>query len=113
MEQLMKVEWYQRMYRILDTCWEKKRSVHLGNLLSDMYGLYHDNGEFLSFDQAIFEDYSKLWDEKIGADESATAEQAYAVFKESVIDYYKSVPEYEIGYAEDYLREQLFGEAEK
>jgi hypothetical protein len=68
------------------------------------------DGLVISGDPGTYAGYSELWDKKIGSDKTATRQEAFDLFKESVLDYYANKVHYEISYAEDYLREQFLGE---
>jgi hypothetical protein len=99
---------YEQIHKILLECFEIKRSQDLWNLITDM-GLIDTEHGLFSHDQAVYYDYSKMWDERIGSNELATKKQVFAIFKESVLDLYEKEFGFEIDYATDYLKEKFLG----
>jgi hypothetical protein len=69
------------------------------------FGAY---GSFSSLDRAVYSDWEEAWAEHVGAGQDATPEQVFKVAK-TIIDYYSIQVEYELGDAEEYLKEQLLG----
>ncbi|MDR0515300.1 MAG: hypothetical protein LBG81_09125 [Coriobacteriaceae bacterium] len=100
---------YIKVYEILDKYYFVTDEYYdqLGNMLSDMMpGEFGAYGSFSSLDRAVYSDWEEAWEEYVGIGQKGTPEQVFRVAK-TIIDYYSLEVEYELGNAEEYLKEQL------
>ncbi|MDR3363643.1 MAG: hypothetical protein LBS91_01650 [Clostridiales Family XIII bacterium] len=96
-------EWLNEYYDI-------DKPYDLGSMLSDMCTRIwkpKKEGDIISGDPAIFASaWTKAWDCIVGNGSEGTSEQVFKVAK-TLLDYYTNEVKYDLGDAENYLREKL------
>jgi len=88
----------------------KKKYDNLGSMLADLdtsVWVPPEGTPLISGDPAIFKiKWTKAWDRIIGEESDGTPEQVFLVAK-TLLDYYTNEVEFDLGYAEDYLKSAL------